>query len=175
MESFLDILKVVLPASLVLYGMYLAIKVMVSKSLLSKELDLKQKSLEITLPVRMQAFERMTLFLERISADNLLVRLNKQGMTAGVLHYALVEEVRKEFNHNVAQQVYLNKDLWSMVVTAKEDLVTKINATFEEIDAEATSIEYAKKLLELTMATDIDSIELALTSLKEEMSKYYQI
>jgi len=175
MNSFIEILKLVLPATLVLYGMYLAIKVMVSKSLLAKELDLKQKSLEITLPVRMQAFERITLFLERISPDNLLVRINKTGMSAAVLHNGILEEVRNEFNHNVAQQVYLSADMWSMVVTAKEDLITKVNATFGQMDTEASSLDYARKLLEQSMVTDIDSIGLALASLKEEMSKYYQI
>ena len=175
MNEFFDFLKLVLPAALVLYGMYLAIKVMVSKSLLAKELDLKQKSLEITLPVRMQAFERITLFLERISTDNLLLRLNKPGMTAAILHHDILEEVRNEFNHNVAQQVYLSVDLWSTVITAKEDLVTKVNATFEEIEPEASSLEYAKKLLEVTLASDIDSIGLALSSIKEELSIYYQI
>ena len=175
MDSFIELLKLVLPATLVLYGMYLAIKVMVSKSLLAKELDLKQKSLEITLPVRMQAFERITLFLERISTDNLLVRINKPGMTAAVLHNDILEEVRNEFNHNVAQQVYLSPALWEMVVTAKEDLVTKVNATFQQMDPEATSLDYARKLLELSMATDIDSIGLALSSIKEELGKYYQI
>jgi len=173
MDSFLEILKLSLPAAFVLYGMYLAIKVMVSKSLLAKEADVKIKSLEITLPVRMQAFERMSLFLERISTDNLLVRINQAGMTASDLHIAILEEVRNEFNHNVAQQVYLSPDLWGMVVSAKEDLVTKVNAAYENFDPEATSIEYAKKLVELTIATDISSIELALTSLKEELSKYY--
>ena len=175
MDSFLEILKLVLPAALVLYGMYLAIKVMVSKSLLAKEIDLKYKSLELTLPARMQAFERMALFLERIATDNLLVRLNQQGMTATILHYAILEEVRNEFNHNVAQQVYLSPELWSMVVTAKEDLITKVNATYQAIDPEATSVEYTKMLLEQTLENDIDSIELALSSLKDELSKYYQI
>ena len=173
MDSFLEILKLGLPAAFVLYGMYLAIKVMVSKSLLTKELDIKIKSLEITLPVRMQAFERMSLFLERISTENLLVRINQSGMTASELHAAILAEVRNEFNHNVAQQVYLSPELWGMVVSAKEDLITKVNATIEEMDATATSVDYAKKLLELTIATDISSIELALTSLKEELSKYY--
>lgn len=173
MDSFLEILKLTLPAAFVLYGMYLAIKVMVSKSLLAKEVDIKIKSLEITLPVRMQAFERMSLFLERISTDNLLVRINQSGMTASDLHIAILEEVRNEFNHNVAQQVYLSPDLWGMVVSAKEDLITKVNAAYEDIDPESTSIEYAKKLVELTIATDISSIELALTSLKEELGKYY--
>lgn len=175
MESFLEIVKLILPASLVLYGMYLAIKVMIGKELVTKQLELKHKSLEITLPVRMQAFERMALFLERISTDNLLVRLNQQGMTATILHYAILEEVRNEFNHNVAQQVYLSKELWSMVVTAKEDLITKVNATYQDIDPEASSVEYAKRLLEQTLETDIDSIELALSSLKDELSKYYEI
>ncbi len=175
MDLFLDFLKTVIPAALVLYGMYLAIKVMVSKHLLSKELDLKQKSLEITLPVRMQAFERITLFLERITLDNLLVRLNKPGMTAAILHNDILQEVRNEFNHNVAQQVYLSVNLWGKVVSAKEDLITKVNATYENTDPEATSIEYARVLLELSMTSDIDSVTLALSSLKEEMAKYYQI
>ncbi|MCF6353066.1 MAG: hypothetical protein L3J06_08655 [Cyclobacteriaceae bacterium] len=175
MDSFFEMLKFILPAALVLYGMYLAIKVMVSKSLLAKELEIKHRSLEITLPVVMQAFERMALFLERVSVDNLLIRVNQSGMTAAVLHSSIIDEIRNEFNHNVAQQVYLSNELWNMIVTAKEDLVTRVNATFQETDPEASSLDYAKKLLERTMENDIDSIELALSTLKEELSKYYQI
>jgi len=175
MDAFIEILKLILPATFVMYGMYIAIKSMISKSLLSKELDLKLKSLEVTLPVRMQAFERMALLLERISPDNMLVRLNRQGMTASELHHVVLEEIRSEFNHNVAQQVYLSPQIWSNILVAKEDFITKANATFQEIDNDASSIDYAKKLLELKVATDMDSIEFALTSLKEEMGKYYQI
>lgn len=175
MESFLEILKIVLPAALVLYGMFIAIRTMVNKGLISKQLDIKAKAIEITLPARMQAFERMTLFLERISPENLLVRLNRNGMSAGELHHTVVQEIRNEFNHNVAQQVYLDKELWSMILTAKEDLLTRINATFQEMNVDAASIDYAKKLLSEYSSSEINSIELALTSLKEELGKYYRL
>jgi len=130
MESFVEIVKIVLPAALVLYGMFIAIRTMISKSLVSKELDIRAKSIEITLPARMQAFERMALFLERIAPENLLVRVNRNGMSAGELHHTILQEIRNEFNHNVAQQVYLSKELWSMIITAKEDLLTPKTRNF---------------------------------------------
>ncbi|MCB0495754.1 MAG: hypothetical protein KDC79_06435 [Cyclobacteriaceae bacterium] len=175
MESFVEIVKIVLPAALVMYGMFIAIRSMISKDLVAKQLDIKAKAIEITLPARMQAFERMTLFLERISPENLLVRVNRNGMSAGELHHTVVQEIRNEFNHNVAQQVYLDKELWSMIVTAKEDLLTRINSTYQSMDTEASSIDYAKQLLSEYSASNINSIELALTSLKDELGKYYQL
>lgn len=175
MESFVEIVKIVLPAALVMYGMFLAIRTMISKSLVSKELDIKAKSIEITLPARMQAFERMALFLERIAPESLLVRVNRNGMSAGELHHIILQEIRNEFNHNVAQQVYLSKELWSMIISAKEDLLTRVNATFQEMDVEASSIEYAKKLIASNSSSEINSIELALNELKEELGKYYQL
>ncbi len=175
MNLLLDLIKITIPAALVLYAMYLAVKAILTKQLVAKELDIKQKSLEITLPVRMQAFERMALFLERIAPGNLLVRIDQTGMNAQVLHYTLLEEIRKEFNHNVAQQVYIDKDTWNKIVNAKEDFVTKINATYQEIDPEAKSVEFSKKLLEKSMGTDKNLIDLALDALKDEMAKYYQL
>lgn len=175
MESFVEILKIVLPAALVVYAMFLAIRTMISKNLVEKQLDIKSKAIEITLPARMQAFERMTLFLERIAPDSLLVRINRNGMSADELHHIVLQEIRNEFNHNVAQQVYLNKELWSMIVTAKEDLLTRINATYQEMEPEASSIDYAKKLIASHSASEVNSIELALTSLKDELGKYYEM
>lgn len=175
MELFIDILKIVLPAALVLYGMYITIRTMISKVLVEKQLEIKAKSLELTLPARMQAFERMTLFLERISPENLIVRINRNGMSAGELHHTILTEIRNEFNHNVAQQVYLNKELWSMIITAKEDLLMRINSTYQEMNPEATSIDYAKALISNYSSSEINSIELALTSLKEELGKYYEM
>lgn len=175
MDVVLDFIKIAVPASLVVYAMYLAIKAMVAKQIVAKELDLKLKSLELTLPVRMQAFERMALFLERISPGNMLVRLDQTGMNAQVLHFTILEEIRKEFNHNVAQQVYIDKTTWEKIVNAKEDFVTKVNATFQEVNPEDDSVEYSKKLLQNSMNSDKSLIDLALDSLKDEMSKYYSV
>jgi len=173
MESLIEFGKILLPSALVLYAMYLGVKVMVAKELTQKQMEIRQKSIEITLPIRLQAYERMSLFLERISPNNLVVRINQGGISAREFHQLLLKEIRDEYNHNVSQQVYMSDDVWQQVKTAKEDLIIAINAASDGLADEATSLDMAKKLFEFLMNKDIDPIEHALKSLKDEISKTY--
>ncbi len=173
MESLIEFGKILLPSALVLYAMYLGVKVMVAKELTQKQMEIRQKSIEITLPIRLQAYERMSLFLERISPNNLVVRINQGGISAREFHQLLLKEIRDEYNHNVSQQVYMSDDVWQQVKTAKEDLIIAINAASDGLADEATSLDLAKKLFEFLMNKDIDPIEHALKSLKDEISKTY--
>ena len=72
MESIIEFGKILLPSALVLYAMYLGVKVMVAKELTQKQLEIRQKSIEITLPIRLQAYERMSLFLNYLINIKLL-------------------------------------------------------------------------------------------------------
>jgi len=173
MESLIEFGKILLPSALVLYAMYLGVKVMVAKELTQKQMEIRQKSIEITLPIRLQAYERMSLFLERISPNNLVVRINQGGISAREFHQLLLKEIRDEYNHNVSQQVYMSDEVWQQVKTAKEDLIIAINSASEGLPDEATSIDLAKKLFEYLMNKDIEPIEHALKSLKDEISKTY--
>ncbi len=173
MENLIEFGKILLPAALVLYAMYLGIKVMVAKELAQKEMEIRQKNIEITLPVRLQAYERMILFLERISPNNLVVRVNQPDLSAREFHQILLQEIRDEYNHNVSQQVYMSIDVWAEIKTAKEDLITAINASSNDLNDESTSLDLAKRLLEQFMEKSIDPIEHAIKSLKEEISKTY--
>jgi hypothetical protein len=173
MENLIEFGKILLPAALVLYAMYLGVKVMVAKELAQKEMEIRQKNIEITLPVRLQAYERMILFLERISPNNLVVRVNQPDLSARAFHQILLQEIRDEYNHNVSQQVYMSIDVWSEIKTAKEDLITAINASSNDLTDESTSLDLAKRLLEQFMEKNIDPIDNAIKSLKEEISKTY--
>lgn len=173
MDSLIEFGKILLPAALVLYAMYLGVKVMVAKELSQKQMEVRQKSIEITLPIRLQAYERMTLFLERISPNNLIVRTNQPDLSAREFHQMLLKEIRDEYNHNVSQQVYISEEVWEEVKTAKEDLITAINASTESLADEATSLDLAKNLFEYLMNKNIDPIDHALKSLKREISKTY--
>ncbi len=173
MESLIEFGKILLPAALVLYAMYLGVKVMIARELTQKQLDIRQKSIEITLPVRLQAYERMSLFLERISPNNLVVRLSQPGMSARELHALLLQDIRDEYNHNVSQQVYMSPEVWEEIKTAKEDLITAINASTEGLADDATALDLSKKLFEFVMQKKIDPIAHALKSLKDEISKTY--
>ena len=89
MDALIEFIKILVPASVVLYGIYLVVRMLIQKEVDLKKLEVRGRSIETVLPNRLQAYERMALFLERISPQNLLVRLNASGMTSKEFHRLL--------------------------------------------------------------------------------------
>src|SRR5690606_6021575 len=126
MDALIEFGKILIPASVVLYAAYLLVRSFIQKEIEMKKLEIRGKSIETVLPSRLQAYERMTLFLERISPQNLLIRLSGPGMTAREFHQLLLSEIRTEYNHNASQQVYMSQEVWDLIINAKEDLIVSI-------------------------------------------------
>src|SRR5690606_39444922 len=99
MDLIADILKIVLPAGLVIYGMYLVAVSFLKSERENKLISLKTKNSETILPLRLQAAERICLLLERVTPNNLIRRVNTGNYSAKELHHLLLSEVREEFNH----------------------------------------------------------------------------
>ncbi len=116
MEYLGDLIKIFIPASIVLYGMYAVAKTFLEKGIVEKNLELKQKNAEIVMPIRLQAYERMTMFLERITPNNLLVRLSGNAVQVLDFQQLILREIRDEFNHNLSQQVYMSHELWERIM-----------------------------------------------------------
>ncbi len=173
MEYLIELLKIVLPAGLVVYGMYLTVISFLSKDRQMKLVELKTKNTETIIPVRLQAGERLCLLLERITPNNLVRRVNDSSYSAGELHHLLLSEVREEFNHNLSQQVYFSEDTWESVRKAVEDVLTIINRAAQDTDREARSIDLAKKIFQLSLDQKNDSIRQALNEVKSEISIYF--
>lgn len=173
MEAVIEFGKILIPAALVLYAVYLTVRSFIIKEIELKKLEIRTRSIETILPARLQAYERMTLFLERIAPQNLLIRLNNPGFTARDFQRVLLDEIRNEYNHNVSQQVYMSEEVWNQVRNAKEDLVMAINDAASAIPAEATSIELSKKIFELIMSKQVDLIGLALSELRKEIQQTF--
>jgi hypothetical protein len=149
--------------------MYLTIKSFIKKEILQKELDIKFETSKTLLPIRLQAYERMALFLERISPNNLLVRLSGRVTTVAEFQQLMLIEIREEFSHNLSQQVYMSDEAWINVKNAMNETVTLINLSSKELSAEATSLELSKRILELVLTKNITPSEDALKFLKQEM------
>ncbi len=169
MEALLEFGKIIIPAAIVLYAMYLVVNSFLQKEFEKRLIDIKLKNTEVVLPIRLQAYERLSLFLERISPNNLVLRLNNSGYSAKQFQQILQNEVREEYNHNLSQQVYVGDEVWDYVKNAKEDVITVINKAAEKVTAESKSIDLAKEIFELMMQKETDSISLALGKLKEEI------
>ncbi len=173
MQSIVELLKILIPAAAVLYGMYLTIQTFLQKQFEQKELDVKAKTIEITTPIRLQAYERMTLFLERITPANLLIRLGSPDIQAIDYQRILLQEIREEFNHNLAQQVYISHDTWEKIRTAMNDVVALINTSASEISPDATSITLSKKIFEKVISENQQPTAETLKTLKEEAQRLF--
>lgn len=173
MDAFIEFIKILVPASVVLYAAYLMVRSFTQKEVDMKRLEVKGRSLETILPNRLQAYERMTLFLERISPQNLLVRVNAPDMTAREFHQLLLNEIRNEYNHNVAQQIYISEGVWEMIKNAKEDIIVTINESSTMMKDDATSLDLSKKIFEKIIGRELDPISHALTELKREIQQVF--
>lgn len=173
MDAFVEFIKILIPASVVLYGVYLMVRMFIQKEIDLKRLEVRGRSLETILPVRLQAYERMALFLERISPQNLLIRLNTGGMTSKEFHQLLLSEIRNEYNHNVAQQVYMSENVWNLIKNAKEDLIVSINDAAGEMTPNSTSVDLSKKIFEKSLNKQVDAITHALIELKKEIQQTF--
>tara|TARA_R110002051_G_scaffold257821_1_gene316823 strand:- start:74 stop:595 length:522 start_codon:yes stop_codon:yes gene_type:complete len=173
MEYAVDLLKILLPAGIVLYGMYLVVVSFLSKEREKMLVELKTQNSQTILPIRLQAAERICLFLERITPNNLVRRSNPGGLTSGELHSLLLAEVREEFNHNFSQQVYFSEETWEAVKRAVEEVTTIINQSRQVLNEEATGIDMAKAIFAQALDRKNDPIGYALKQVKSEIQIYF--
>ncbi|MDG1278293.1 MAG: hypothetical protein P8O16_13500 [Algoriphagus sp.] len=173
MDYLVDLLKILLPAGIVLYGMYLVVVSFLSKEKEKMIVELKTKNTEVILPIRLQAAERLCLFLERITPNNLVRRSNPASYTVNELYAQLMTEVREEFNHNFSQQVYFSEETWEAVKRAVEEVTTIINLSRQELDGEGKGIDLAKAIFSQSLDRQNDSVLYALKQVKSEVNIYF--
>jgi hypothetical protein len=120
---------------------------------------LHKDSQKNTLPIRLQAYERMALFLERISMTNLVVRVAPKSADKSEYESLLIRTIENEFEHNLSQQIYMTDECWNVIKAAK-------NATIQAIRKSAVSeAESADKLREDLLSDTMDKSSPSATAL----------
>ena len=124
----------------------------------------------VLLPLRLQAYERMALFLERIDPNQLVMRIHSAGLTVAQEQNLLLTAIRSEFEHNLSQQIYISDPVWEKVCDAKGDIESIINTVAADMDKNAESREFAETVLAVTSQKPV--VELAIQILKADMQKW---
>ena len=93
---------------------------------------LLKENQKTALPLRLQAYERMVLFLERISPNNLLVRVVPSSEDKPAYFKKLLANIEQEYEHNLAQQIYISSNCWKTIVTAKNNTLNLLKETMLE-------------------------------------------
>lgn len=171
MDIVIEILKICLPALLVMITAWLVIKNMLKDDQDRRHQEALLQAVKVITPIKLQAYERAVLFLERISPESLILRISKPEYTATQLHSALVTTIRSEFEHNLSQQIYMTSEAWEMVKNAKGTVVRMINNIATQLPPNATGEELARMILEEVMDMDAEPCRIAVDFIKAELAR----
>ena len=173
MEAFLDILKYVLPSAITFLTSYFLVKNFLDRDH-QKHLDsVRSENQKMITPLRLQAYERLILFLERSHLSGLVTRTHRSGMSARMLQSELIKTIRNEFDHNIAQQLYVTNRAWDSVRTAKEETIKTINLAAMKVSDEAQSMDLVNVLFEIITKVERLPTEIAVDMLKMEARQLF--
>lgn len=159
-----DLLKIVLPALLVVLTAWMVLRKFAGNS---------HRESGQTILLRLQAYERLVVLVERITPSSLLVRNHQPGITAKELNAVLIAGVRAEFDHNIAQQLYVSERSWQMIRSLKDETVAMINGMAQRLPPEASGIELTKAVLKQVDELANNPYQQTLTHLKEEVKELF--
>jgi hypothetical protein len=169
-----DIVKYTLSGLIVFFVAWNFVKPQLLQNFNIQRMELKKAGLKHTLPLRLQAYERTVLFLERINPANLLVRLHVPGMSATEMHKIIIADIRSEYQHNISQQIYVSEMTWVVVKRIKEDTIGIISSAANALPAEASGMDLSKSVL--THLANLESenpYDVALSIVKKDVQSLF--
>ncbi|EOR92584.1 hypothetical protein ADIARSV_4271 [Arcticibacter svalbardensis MN12-7] len=169
----LDIAKLTLSGTLLIFIGYLFARPYLDQKLKVQLLDLKKNSQAAILPLRLQAYERIILLMERINPVNLLLRTNTPGLTLIEYQQILTSEIRNEYQHNITQQLYVNQSSWALISKLKEDTIALINNAGKSLPADASHIELSKLVLQHLSTLEINPYDAALVVIRQDIQQLF--
>ncbi|QEH41701.1 hypothetical protein [Chitinophaga sp. XS-30] len=125
----------------------------------------------VALPLQLQAYERIVLFVERISPQSLISRINQPGFTVLDMQIGMVSNIKSEYDHNVSQQIYVTQQAWEAVKTVKEQTISIINQIALKLPPDAPAIELNKQILELFMQQKESPADIAAAIINAEAKR----
>jgi hypothetical protein len=114
---------------------------------------------QATLPLQLQAYERLLLLTDRIAIPSLIHRVNQPGLNAREMQSLLTQSIRQEFEHNTTQQLYVSPEAWDAVRNFKEQNLLIINQVASFMPAEASGLDLNKHLLDLLVQNPAASLQ----------------
>ncbi len=172
MDPLFEIVKIVLPSAIVFLTAYYLVKNFLDHESRKRVVDLKLANQTVITPVRLQAYERVVLFLERINPSSMVMRLNKIG-GAQAFQSELLKTVRTEFEHNLSQQIYMSTKSWDAVVKAKEETIKLINVAATRVNTESSAMELAQAIVGVSSQLTELPTKAAIDFIKKEIGKEF--
>ena len=173
MEVLLEILKYTVPALIVFFTVLVMIRAWSRNEDLRRKKDFNMHLSDEILPVRLQAYERSILLLERISPESMIMRVSRNDYTARQLQQELLSNITSEFEHNIAQQTYLSTEAWDKMKATKNQIINLVNETAKEVKPDASGPTLGKLILERLTELNNPPSQVAIDYLKQEVKTLF--
>ncbi len=167
----IEVLKYCIPALIVLLATWIVMHKLFNNEQQKREWELKRASQKEISPIRLRAYERLALMLERTQPEHMLMELEVSTMTVQQVQQRLLQTIRLEFDHNMSQQIYVSESVWEQIMAARGQMMAFVTAMAVQLPPESTSLDYAKVLLTAYSTNGETANEKALRALKEEAAK----
>jgi len=173
LDYLFDLMKILIPSTAIV----IVVKVMLSSHFddlkRRDNLAMSREMKKDLRPLQMQAYERLILFLERLQPDNLMMRIQKPGMSSRNLHTSMLRAIRQEYEHNMTQQLYVSESAWKLVLLAKDEVTKLVNLSASQVAENGTALDLGNQLLGLVMKLDKIPTDVAIHGLKVEFQSKF--
>jgi len=164
----IELIKYFIPAFIVFLVVYFLLKNFFDNESQKRQLEIRIEQNKVITPLKLQAYERLVILMERMTPNNLIFRVNKPGISASQLKLDLIEEIHNEFNHNVSQQIYVSPQAWQIVRIAKEEMVNIINTSYTQLGPNSVGLDLSKAIFEMMIQMENIPTHKALEFLRKE-------
>ncbi|HKG05120.1 MAG TPA: hypothetical protein VKB19_01610 [Pedobacter sp.] len=168
-----DIAKLAGGGLITVSGAYYLVKPDIRKYLKLRSAQLQKEDRPQLLVFRLQAHERLILFIERINPSNLFIRLHQKGLSVADLQSVLLSEIRSEYQHNVSQQLYVSPAVWGVVSKLKDDTLAMINNAVQNLPADAEGVDLSRKILQHMAVIPESPYDLTLEFIKKDIQQLF--
>jgi hypothetical protein len=173
MDAIFEILKYTIPALVVFLTAYLIIVSQYKNEEKRRRSENSLSGQKTVLPIRLQAYERLALLLERISPESIIMRQNLSNLTAKQLQSELLATIRAEFDHNLSQQVYISSEAWERIKNTRANIISLINTSAQQIEPNASAYTLSQKILDMVMEHKSSLTGPALEMIKKEIQELF--
>jgi len=169
----LDIIKYTIAGLGIVWIAFYLIKPYLDRDEKIQLLEYRKAISNQTLPLRLQAYERLVLLIERINPANSLIRMNATSYSAHELYSLVVEDIRNEFQHNITQQIYVSARAWAVVKHVKEDTLGIVNNAVRSLPETATGLELSKTVLGHLSQLEDNPYEIGANMLRKDLEELF--
>ncbi len=173
MNVIFQTILLIVPALLVIFAVYLMLH-----NFLQLENEKNRKLIlienrKISLPIRLQAYERLTLLMERISPVALVLRISQPDMSVLQIQREMLTAIHSEFEHNLSQQIYVSTACWAMIKSTVEETIRLVNSTAGQLTSESDAGTFSALFMQNVLEQTNNPEEQALNLLRMETSQLF--